>query len=213
MVKLSIFHVYSVGGKRSPRPSSLVCLLRSVAIIGIKLRVTMKVKISGTRWLIASLLLWLAAVSLAQAFYNPSTGRWLNRDPFGEAGFELLRGKGSNLFGDGPNVFEFVKNDPLNRYDALGLLLGQNYGNWCGFSRSGQGGEPIDEVDSACKRHDNCLATWADALNPSNFCYCHYRFCYDVKYANCERSPDPVACLEFKGKVLVACPPIIFVIP
>ena len=22
----------------------------------------------------------------AQAFYNPSTGRWLNRDPLGEAG-------------------------------------------------------------------------------------------------------------------------------
>jgi len=40
-------------------------------------------------------------------YYNPSTGRWLSRDPVGEEG-------GFNLFG-------FVGNDPLMAIDLLGL--------------------------------------------------------------------------------------------
>ena len=57
--------------------------------------------------LVSALLLWLAFAPLAQAFYNPSTGRWLSRDPLGERG-------GANLHG-------FVDNNPANRFDALGL--------------------------------------------------------------------------------------------
>jgi hypothetical protein len=52
----------------------------------------------------------LILVSLAQcvqAFYNPSTGRWLSRDPIGERG--------------GENLYEFVANNPVSRVDALGL--------------------------------------------------------------------------------------------
>jgi len=41
-------------------------------------------------------------------FYNPSTGRWLNRDPIEERG--------------GMNVYAFVANDPIRRVDRLGLL-------------------------------------------------------------------------------------------
>ena len=40
-------------------------------------------------------------------FYSSTLGRWLNRDPIGEAG-------GINLYG-------FVVNDPLNRFDPFGL--------------------------------------------------------------------------------------------
>jgi len=40
-------------------------------------------------------------------FYNPTLGRWINRDPIEEAG-------GINLYG-------FVGNSPNNRVDALGL--------------------------------------------------------------------------------------------
>jgi len=42
----------------------------------------------------------------AQAFYNPSTGRWLSRDPIGEEG-------GGNLYGA-------IENDPVNSIDPLG---------------------------------------------------------------------------------------------
>jgi uncharacterized protein RhaS with RHS repeats len=45
---------------------------------------------------------------VAQAFYNPSSGRWLSRDPIEEKG-------GKNLYG-------FVYNSPVNRFDKLGLL-------------------------------------------------------------------------------------------
>jgi len=41
-------------------------------------------------------------------YYNPSTGRWLNRDPIGENG--------------GNNLLAFVRNDGVNRLDILGLL-------------------------------------------------------------------------------------------
>ncbi len=47
------------------------------------------------------------SVSDASAYYNPSSGRWLSRDPIEEAG-------GLNLYG-------FVSNDSVNRVDVLGL--------------------------------------------------------------------------------------------
>jgi hypothetical protein len=45
-------------------------------------------------------------------FYNPSTGRWISRDPIGERG-------GMNLHG-------FVANDPRNRSDRHGLHIVNN---------------------------------------------------------------------------------------
>ena len=40
-------------------------------------------------------------------YYNPSAGRWLSRDPIGER--------------DALNVYQLVGNDPLSRWDYLGL--------------------------------------------------------------------------------------------
>lgn len=49
-------------------------------------------------------------------FYSPTTGRWMNRDPLGEAG-------GINLYG-------FVHNNPVNYFDPFGLeSLGVRIGN------------------------------------------------------------------------------------
>lgn len=45
-------------------------------------------------------------------YYNPSTGRWLSRDPIEEQG--------------GVNLYGMVGNDPLSRYDYLGLSAGAN---------------------------------------------------------------------------------------
>ncbi len=72
----------------------------------------------------------------AQAFYNPNTGRWLNRDPIDEAGFELGFIKQSILPADDEqgiaseptaaqpiqgNPYCFLSNEPVSAFDALGL--------------------------------------------------------------------------------------------
>jgi hypothetical protein len=44
----------------------------------------------------------------AQAFYNPSTGRWLSRDPVEEGG--------------GRNLYCFVHNDCVRSFDSLGQI-------------------------------------------------------------------------------------------
>ncbi len=46
-------------------------------------------------------------------YYNPSTGRWLSRDPIEEQG--------------GFNVYRMVGNDPVNRWDLFGLAPGDDY--------------------------------------------------------------------------------------
>jgi RHS repeat-associated protein len=72
--------------------------------------------------------------------YDPRTARWLSRDPIVEAG--------------GANLFKYAGNNPISQIDLLGL---QNYyGNYCG---PGGSGVPIDGLDSACKRHDECYVS------------------------------------------------------
>ncbi len=53
------------------------------------------------------MLVLLAGTTASFAYYNPSTGRWLSRDPIGEMG--------------GPNQSGFVLEDPLNLVDLFGL--------------------------------------------------------------------------------------------
>jgi hypothetical protein len=55
----------------------------------------------------AAALIWLAAAQTGWCFYNPSTGRWLSRDPIGESG--------------GLNLYAFANNDSLQRIDVTGL--------------------------------------------------------------------------------------------
>jgi uncharacterized protein RhaS with RHS repeats len=53
------------------------------------------------------LLVLLLSVGQTWAYYNPASGRWLNRDPIEEEG--------------GINVQAFVKNAPVNAFDPLGM--------------------------------------------------------------------------------------------
>ncbi|HEX8000313.1 MAG TPA: RHS repeat-associated core domain-containing protein [Pyrinomonadaceae bacterium] len=46
-------------------------------------------------------------VYYGQRFYNPQTGRWINRDPSAETG--------------GSNLYNFIANDPVNAVDFMGL--------------------------------------------------------------------------------------------
>ena len=55
--------------------------------------------------LVACLLSVVASEGLA--FYSPQTGRWLSRDPIGEA--------------EGVGFYTFLRNDPYDSYDPLGL--------------------------------------------------------------------------------------------
>lgn len=78
-------------------------------------------------------LLALVTVSRdAQAFYNLSTGRWLNRDPIGEPGFEVLDGRRPSLRAGGSNRYLFVDNSPLNHIDYLGTLCWEP----CGLAKA-----------------------------------------------------------------------------
>jgi RHS repeat-associated protein len=63
-------------------------------------------------------------------YYNPSTGRWVNRDPIGESGFDLLHAERGSLVGDGPNLYEFSRNRPIDRYDRNGLTAPPGYEVW-----------------------------------------------------------------------------------
>jgi hypothetical protein len=60
------------------------------------------------RWLFLAVLS-LLLVNSALAHYDPRTGRWLSRDPIGEAG--------------GLNLYAYCGNDPVNRHDPLGLAV------------------------------------------------------------------------------------------
>ena len=91
----------------------------------------------------------LLTAQAALAWYDPSTQRWLSRDPLGEPGFEALRTAtqtvslsasvspqilsrwitrgpvsqiaGGKLLADEPNAYHFVGNNPINSSDASGL--------------------------------------------------------------------------------------------
>jgi hypothetical protein len=56
--------------------------------------------------LMGALVLLTFVVDL-QAFYNPTTGRWINRDPIQEDG--------------GVNLYAFINNEPASDLDVLGL--------------------------------------------------------------------------------------------
>ena len=86
----------------------------------------------------------LLTAQIASAYYCPSTGRWLSRDPIGEPGFVNLRAAGVvpkigqvvnsvslprgrwikrdvATVKTAPNSYAFVFNNPIEQYDLLGL--------------------------------------------------------------------------------------------
>jgi len=54
--------------------------------------------------------------------YNPSGGRWLNRDPLNDLGFKVWVGNRDGIQPDEEkNLYAFVHNDSVNRLDPFGL--------------------------------------------------------------------------------------------
>lgn len=69
-------------------------------------------------------------VNPASAFYNPSSGRWLSRDPINEPGLKLLTGSSSGFnLSEEKNLHAFVGNAPPASVDHLG---------WFGTGSDGQ---------------------------------------------------------------------------
>lgn len=87
-----------------------------------------------------AILVALAFVATASAFYNAETGRWLSRDPIGESGFTLRasvrqpsiaadvdvdsasRSRPEHAMPTELNLHGFVLNNPQNFVDLLGLI-------------------------------------------------------------------------------------------
>jgi hypothetical protein len=86
----------------------------------------------------------LLTAQIASAYYCPSTGKWLNRDPLGEPGSANLRAAtvaprvGQVVSqvsvppsrwidrSEGKNVYVFTGNDGINHWDNLGLFVTVN---------------------------------------------------------------------------------------
>src|SRR5665213_1821386 len=65
--------------------------------------------------------------------YDPKLQRWLNRDPLGELGFELVHNSRLRTVWsllqpverfEGPNLYEFIRNNSLTAVDLFGLAYG-----------------------------------------------------------------------------------------
>ena len=86
-------------------------------------------------------------------FYVPGIERWLNRDPIGEPGFELIRHGAVNALAGGANRYEFGPNNPLSGFDPDGADWIRPNPNWPPLQRPpggpkapGGGGGPLVTV-------------------------------------------------------------------
>jgi RHS repeat-associated protein len=87
------------------------------------------------------------------------------------------------------------------------------YGNYCG-PRCNEPLPPIDCVDTCCRQHDRCLATFWDWINPFKKMDCQGRFCACLFWCNCNSSPNPSDCKTAKFYMMLwACPTQIWPLP
>lgn len=93
--------------------------------------------------------------------YDSVVGRWMSRDPIGEA--------------TSVNLYQYVRNDPLDRLDPLGLYDFAYYGNWGGPGWTGGQWAPYENLSPARR------ARLAPPIDPQDACYMRH----DICYSNC----------------------------
>ena len=90
-----------------------------------------------------------------------------------------------------------VQSDPSGLAPCTGLNYGQVraqprpciYGNYCGPCNGNNGSDsPVDQLDSCCQSHDNCMATVWDWLDPYTSHVCQCKLCWCALNANCHWS-------------------------
>lgn len=151
-------------------------------------------------WLLA-LLLWLAGGGTGWCFYNPSTGRWLNRDPIEE--------------NTGPNSYAIAVNDGLNHLDILGLLVAEVRSiDYIGHGSAEKNGtiRQYIQIDNAIQTPNGQVPLNVTAAKPAAFISARLddRFHADI-FAWTRLSNDAgITALqlstELSGSVKVCCP-------
>jgi RHS repeat-associated protein len=125
-------------------------------------------------------------------FYHPELQKWPNRDPLGEPGFELLRQVGEDVESTGPNLYAFVRNDPVNQFDPLGLKEKKEKSYWDWVK------EMADKVKKAAKNYEDGKCPKDPCKLPSSLnalCTCMYgaaknKSVEDMIQCVCLTSPD-----------------------
>ena len=106
---------------------------------------------------VAVAVLWCVTTFQAHGFYNPTAGRWPNRDPINELGFQLLSHSRQKFnLEEEKQLYGFVHNDPMNQVDADGRVAVIPiffYGNAIGN---------IGIACYSCKKLNECLETSRD---------------------------------------------------
>ena len=124
--------------------------------------------------------------------YQPSTGRWVSRDPLGEPGFELLRQAGEDIASPAANLYAFVRNNPVNQIDPLGLKEKKEKSYWDWVK------EMADKVKKAAKDYEDGKCPKDPCKLPSSLnalCTCMYEAAKnksvdDMIQCVCMTSPD-----------------------
>lgn len=185
---------------------------------------------------LATVVLSLSVAEQASAYYAAHLGRFLTRDPLAERiastvnksdvvgkqmqreqlskapqTFDSEQTKWSNWHATPQqqilNLYQYAGSNPIDRLDPSGLLFGYSYGKYCGFNNRGPG-VPIDALDAACKKHDQCLGTVWQFINPINQGCCNAALCADAKKAlqsGCaaDWAGDPAKQKECEGNAMI----------
>jgi len=157
------------------------------------------------RQLATALCLALLLPALAQAYFSPERGRWINRDPIQEKGSfpsRISAVRAPVARDNGCNLYSFTRNSPISHRDALGLATITD--DYCCRK------EPVQLIIPTSPAHCCCTGDKvADSLKVLTD-----RWLSATKYLTdnqAEADPDDesgVSCVQSANKILAFMSPI-----